>query len=414
MKTSKQLREERGLVDGEILTLRNKYEGTEMTQEDATKFDELVERMETLGSDIEKTEKREKASLDATKRASNLSGLSQSVEQKKELENIAKEFSFGAAIRAAYGVEKLDGVEAEMHQEGENEMRAVGKAASGIVVPLSLLSNMNNEKRANVAVNGTAGVNTESFVDAVYANTILGDLGVTRTQTNTTQRIPLIGAVTTQWEGETDAAADGGSALSKVDLDPTRLASYVNYSKQAAMQHNDSLEAALRRNIAMSMAAKLEYAVFTDDTSNGGPADIGAGKTAVTGATVNAMVLALMEEVIGNNHNKGNLGFAISHSLFSELYQAVLVSGVSPLVANEMIMGKKFAVSSQIADIATGQESIYYGDWSKLQVAQFGGVEILADPYTQAVSGMNRLVLNSYWDFALVQDAAISVAGYTG
>lgn len=410
MKTSKQLREERGLVDGEILALRNKYEGTEMSAEDAAKYRDLLDKLEKFGEDIELAERGEKAALEAAKRT----GTGSSKTDEKELEQIAKDFSFGAAVRAAYGVGKLTGVEKEMHEEGEKEMRSVGQAASGIVIPGSLLNKIETQSRANVTINGTGGVQVQNFVDAVYAETILGDLGVTRTQTTTDQRIPIIGAVTTQWEGEVDAAADGGSALSKVDLTPTRLASYVNYSKQAAMQHNDSLEAALRRNIAQSMAAKIEYAVFTDDTSAGGPADIGAGKTAVTGATVNAMVLALMEQVIGNNHNKGNLGFAVSHSLFSELYTAVLVSGVSPLVVNEMIMGKKFRISSQIADIASGQESIYYGDWSKLQMAQFGGVEILADPYTQAVSGMNRLVLNSYWDFALVQGAAISVAGYTG
>ena len=57
MKTAKTLKEERGVLDSEILELRAKYEGTDMTKEDATAFDELVERMETLGNDIESAEK---------------------------------------------------------------------------------------------------------------------------------------------------------------------------------------------------------------------------------------------------------------------------------------------------------------------------------------------------------------------
>ena len=417
MKTSKQLMEERGLVDGKILELRNKYKGddAQMSEDDATEFRTLVDSVEKFNTDIVDAEKREKAIKDAEERNNNgakFAGTGTVDNSQKELKEANKNFSFGKAIRSAYGMNKLDGLELEMHQEGELEMKSVGKASSGVVIPLSMLSQ--GETRANVVTNSTSGIQAQSFVDSVYANTILGGLGITRTQTTTDQRIPIIGAATTQWEGETDAAADGGSALSKVDLSPTRLATYINYSKQAAMQHNDSLEAALRNSISQSLAAKVEYAVFTDDTAAGGPADIGAGKTAVTGATVAAMVLALQEEIIGNNHNQGNLGFAISHTLYSELYQAILITGVSPLVANEMIMGKRFAISSQIADIAVGQEAIYYGDWSKFQMAQFGGIEILTDPYTQAVSGMNRLVLNSYWDFALVQDAAISVAGYTG
>ena len=71
-------------------------------------------------------------------------------------------------------------------------------------------------------------------------------------------------------------------------------------------------------------------------------------------------------------------------------------------------MGKPARFSSQLAQL-TARDAFYYGNWSKLQIAQFGGIEILADPYTQAISGKNRLVLNSYWDASLVQDAAISV-----
>jgi len=39
---------------------------------------------------------------------------------------------------------------------------------------------------------------------------------------------------------------------------------------------------------------------------------------------------------------------------------------------------------------------------------------LMVDPYSVATSGMDRLVLNSFWDMALIQDAAISVGGYTG
>jgi hypothetical protein len=121
-------------------------------------------------------------------------------------------------------------------------------------------------------------------------------------------------------------------------------------------------------------------------------------------------MMALVEEVQSNNHNRGNLGFAISNDFFTEVYTAAQVSGVNPLVINEMIMGVMAKFSNQIADITN--PAVYYGDWSKVQIAQFGGVEILMDPYTQAIKGTNRLILNSYWDAALVQDAAISVGTF--
>ena len=400
MRNSKTIREEIGEVKVALDALENlvSEENRDFSEDEKVSFDTNMERLTELVDELPKVEKEEEIRM----KAANLGG-SPVVAETKEEKEIVREFSFGKAVRAAFGG-KLDGVELEMAQEGQKEMTAIGRSANGVVIPSMILN------RAVVTENGTSGIETQSFVDAVYANTILDDLGVTRVTSTTDQRIPILGAVTTQWEGETDAAADGGSAMSKKDLAPKRLASYVDFSKQAAMQHNESLETALRNSIAQAVGAKVEYALFTDDSSNGSYNYLGQGKTPVTNANITSLMMALVEEVQSNNHNRGNLGFAISNDLFSEVYTAAQVSGVNPLIINEMIMGVMAKFSNQIADITN--PAVYYGDFSKVQICQFGGVEILVDPYTQAVSGTNRLILNSYWDAALVQGAAISVGTF--
>ena len=402
MRNSKVIREEIGEVKVALDALENlvSEENRDFSEDEKVSFDTNMERLTELVDELPKVEKEEEIRM----KAANLGG-SPVVAETKEEKEIVREFSFGKAVRAAFGG-KLDGVELEMAQEGQKEMTAIGRSANGVVIPSMILN------RAVVTENGTSGIETQSFVDAVYANTILDDLGVTRVTSTTDQRIPILGAVTTQWEGETDASADGGSAMSKKDLAPKRLASFVDFSKQAAMQHNESLESALRNSIAQAVGAKVEYALFTDDSSNGSYNYLGQGKTPVTNANITSLMMALVEEVQSNNHNRGNLGFAISNDLFTEVYTAAQVSGVNPLIINEAIMGVQAKFSNQIADITN--PVAYYGDFSKVQICQFGGVEILVDPYTQAVSGTNRLILNSYWDAALVQDAAISVGGYTG
>lgn len=400
MRNSKVIREEIGEVKVALDALENlvSEENRDFSEEEKVSFDTNMERLTELVDELPKVEKEEEIRM----KAANLGG-SPVVTESKEEKEIVREFSFGKAVRAAFGG-KLDGVELEMAQEGQKEMTAIGRSANGVVIPSMILN------RAVVTENGTSGVETQSFVDAVYSNTILDELGVTRVSSTTDQRIPILGAVTTQFEGETDATADGGSAMSKKDLAPKRIASYVDYSKQAAMQHNESLETALRNSIAQSLGAKVEYALFTDDSASGAYDYLGNGKTPVTNANITSLMMALVEEVQSNNHNRGNLGFAISNDLFSEVYTAAQVSGVNPLIINEMIMGVMAKFSNQIADITN--PAVYYGDFSKVQICQFGGVEILVDPYTQAVSGTNRLILNSYWDAALVQDAAISVGTF--
>ena len=401
MRNSKVIREEIGEVKVALDALENLVsdENRDFSEDEKVSFDTNMERLTELVDELPKVEKEEEIRM----KAANLGG-SPVVAETKEEKEIVREFSFGKAVRAAFGG-KLDGVELEMAQEGEKEMNAIGRSANGIVIPSMILN------RAVVTENGTSGVETQSFVDAVYANTILDELGVTRISTSSDQRIPVLGAVSTQWETETSDAIDGGTAMSKKDLAPKRLASYVDFSKQAAMQHNESLESALRNSIAQAVGAKVEYALFTNDSGNGSYNYLGQGKTPVTNANITNLMMALVEEVQSNNHNRGNLGFAISNDLFSDVYTAAQVSGVNPLIINEAIMGVKAMFSNQIADIAS-KPVVYYGDFSKVQIAQFGGVEILVDPYTQAVSGTNRLILNSYWDAALVQDAAISVANF--
>ena len=397
MKNSLEIREEIGSVKNILDSLETlvSSEDRDFTADEKVSFDTNMERLTTLVEELPKTEKLEEIRL----KAANLSGAPVATTNNEEKE-IVRDFSFGKAVRAAFGG-KLEGVELEMAQEGEKEMNAIGRSSNGIVIPSMILN------RAVITENGTSGIEQTSFVDAVYANTILADLGITRISTSTDQRIPILGAVSTQWETEVSDAIDGGSAMSKKDLAPRRLAAYVDYSKQAAMQANSSLETALRNSIAQAVGAKVEYALFTDDTANGAFEWLGNGKTELTNASISALVLALIEEVQGNNHNRGNLGFALSNDVFSDVYAAAQVSGVSPLIVNEMIMGMMAKFSNQIADITN--PAVYYGDWSKVYVAQFGGVEILMDPYTQAIKGTNRLILNSYWDMALVQDGAISV-----
>ena len=400
MRNSKTIREEIGAAKSTLDALETLVtsENRDFTEEEKVSFDTNMEELSRLVEELPKIEKME----EIRKNAANLGGTPVSVETKEEKE-IVRDFSFGKAVRAAFGG-KLDGLEAEMAQEGEREMAAIGRSSNGIVIPSMVLN------RAVITENGTTGVEAQSFVDAVYANTILDDLGVTRVSSTTDQRIPILGAVTTQWETEVSDAIDGGSAMSKKDLAPKRLAAYVDFSKQAAMQANESIEGALRNSIAQAVGAKVEYALFTDDSANGAYDYLGNGKTALTNADITDLMMKLVEEVQSNNHNRGNLGFAVSNKLFTDVYTAAQVSGVNPLIINEMIMGVMAKFSNQIADITN--PAVYYGDFSKVQIAQFGGVEILMDPYTQAIKGTNRLILNSYWDAALVQDAAISVGTF--
>jgi hypothetical protein len=61
----------------------------------------------------------------------------------------------------------------------------------------------------------------------------------------------------------------------------------------------------------------------------------------------------------------------------------------------------------------TGSAGLIFGNWSDLIIGQWGGYDILVDPYTQAALGTVRLVVNCYFDAAAARAASFSAINIT-
>ena len=63
-------------------------------------------------------------------------------------------------------------------------------------------------------------------------------------------------------------------------------------------------------------------------------------------------------------------------------------------------------VSSNVASDATSsKDNVLFGDFSKVHIAQFGGLDFLFDPYTNADTGEPRMVVTGLFDGGAVQNA---------
>ena len=86
---------------------------------------------------------------------------------------------------------------------------------------------------------------------------------------------------------------------------------------------------------------------------------------------------------------------------------AVQVTGVSALYDNvDKTVNSYFGfVSSNVASSGAGsKDHVLMGDFSKVHIAQFGGLDILFDPYTNAGTGEPRMVVTSLVDGDAVQN----------
>ena len=287
-------------------------------------------------------------------------------------------------MSAAYSG-RLEGVVKEMDQEARNEARYTGQSFKGIAIPSAVLT------RAQVGTGAGNATEVMAWTDQLEANLVLF-LAPTSTQ-ELTMKFPVFSAINSGFVPEAGGSAPANGTASGVTL-PKKLISIVNVSAEALVQ-NAGIEAALRRNMAQSVAATLKPLLDTADVSNAPAsifADAAAGSTAAVSA---ASLIALETTVLGNGVQLE--GARMAYLMDMDAYTAVKsaqVSSVSPLYDNRDKIKRYTFVSSNVAASGTAsKDHVLFGDFSKVHIAQFGGLDILVDPYTDGGIGQTRMIV---------------------
>ena len=401
MKTSKLYKEERAEVIEKMEGLVASAEGRDLSSDEQSNFDSLNEKVEELNKMAVRAESFEK--LQATKAV------------KEVTENTPKEirdYSFQEAMnQAATG--RLSGLVKEMDAEARNEARYTGQSFKGIGIPASVLT--------RAAVGTAAGNATEvmSWTDQLEANLVLASAGANFYSGIANQKFPVFSAINSGFVGETGgtAPAANGTATS-VTLSPKKCISIVNVSAEAIAQ-NTSIEAALQKNMAQSVAATLELALLGDSDISDAPTSIflDAATQSVAGAAPTIAELLNMEATLlgnGVNLQGARMAWLLDSGALAEAKQLAQVSSVSPAYDNvdKSFLGY-FAFSSSNVGGGSGSGTNYMLlDASKVHICQFGGLDVIYDIYTNAGTGEPRYILTSLVDGDMVQNdtAAVKIA----
>ena len=320
-----------------------------------------------------------------------------------------RDFSFFKAVND-FTNGKLDGIEREMHEEAVNEARSAGRSINGLGIPSFML-----ESRANVTQAGSAiaPTNVLGFADAMREASVFDKVGaniLTGLSANTT--IPVAGASSVEWEGEVDAAADGGAQFGKVELTPTRLASYVNISKQLLLQNGAAAEQAIIRDLGRATAQKMDAAIFSTAGVSGAPDSLGELATSTFTESAFSNLASIMLDFVSAEQTlaeagglEGNLAYVASPNLMAQLKQSAQVAAVNVGMQGALVNGYPTYFTNGCTKVAGTSGDFFFGDFSKLYMGMFGGLDIMVDPYSVAVNGQTRLVLNQYMDWG-VSDGA--------
>ena len=74
---------------------------------------------------------------------------------------------------------------------------------------------------------------------------------------------------------------------------------------------------------------------------------------------------------------------------------------------------KIHAAADYVAGLITGKK-VAVGDWGHCVLGQWGGIDLVVDPYTKAKNATIVLTVNAWFDFKVLREGAIKTYTITG
>ena len=394
MKKSLELKETRsGLVDT-LEDIKNQADGESrnLNEAESIEVDNTLNKIDEIDAQIKRAERIE-AEL---RNAASVSGSTLKTETPKEM----REYSFQDAIKQAVNG-KLEGLVKEMDQEARNE--SPNQTYRGVAIPHSVL------KRAAVTSAASSGVEVQSFTDQLEANLVLASAGANFYTGVADAKFPIVQEIASSWVAEdpgSDVSAAGSTT--SITLEPHKLISVVDLSREA-MTQNAGLEAAIRRNMAANIASTWENSLLAASDVTGAPESIFADVTATSTGVTAADFIDLEATVLGNDVNLqgGRFAYLFDKDAYSSIRTLLQTTGVAPLwnPASRELNNYFGFFSTNVGSGGTANKAhCIFGDFSKVHLAQFGGLDLLYDPYTKSRQGLGTLIATTLVDGDAVQN----------
>jgi HK97 family phage major capsid protein len=419
------LTEARGIIDAA------KAEKRDLTAEESVTVASLEAEIDDLETRAEQAEAQERIELRlARDKGSKPSGEEEEV----------RSFSITRALSVVAAGKQLDGLEREMQEEAEKEYRTSGvtlRGGSSVLLPQVVLRSMYAPAKRDMTVTGgsPAGVEggynvpteVDNYITALRQRNLLLSLGAGMMNDLTGNiDMPRENAVAAlAWEGETDETAETSPTYTKVQFAPKRLAGFVDVSRQLLLQNSTGVQARVSNQILEAVATALDIAGFAGPGSGGAPtgiiydADVPVHAIGTNGGALTRAAILAMEELLGEGFAEGNPLFITTNPNRRKLKSTAVDAGSGLFLWDRMdnsvegygafatthlpknlTKGSGTALSAAILGAISAQ-NMSFGQW--------GGLEILVNPYTKAKSGMVEMVINAYLDFHVLRPGALAV-----
>jgi len=395
-----------------------KDEKRAFTDDEDVKYKDLRSQFDVLSKHVEELEADEKRRL-------LMAGAAIRNKDEEKIDKELRNYSFAKVLLAGSEKRTPDGLEGEMHQEAAKEMRQAntGQSLEGIGIPNMVF----RTHLGGSVTGGTSGdkggvlVETEKIglMHSLRPFLVTAGLGA-RTLGGLQGNIdfPKGSAAAATFKTEVAAADEYQMTFSVIPLKPNRLPAWAAYSKQLLIQSAPDVENFIKAELLKAIAQAVEAAAIAGTGTNqpeGIIATTGIGS--VVGGTAGAAptwahIVQLEEKVAVENADIGSLAYLTNAKVRSKLKQTLKSSNVSGYIwetgetatpLNSYRCGVTNLVPSNIIKTTENLSAIIFGDFSRMIIGQWGGLDVIVDPYSGKKTGTIEIAANSYWDVAILE-----------
>jgi HK97 family phage major capsid protein len=390
-----------------------KSENRSMTEDELTNINALHKEIEDLDVQIETLKKQE-----ALRAAQAMPVQTHLPPQSKDEKNVIRSYSLLKALRSVVDPNiRLSGAELEMDQEARKEQREarIDNLVTGAGVNIPSMAIRANEQVVDPAEQGghTVATNLVEVISILKPQTVLRDAGARMMSglvgdldfTNQDSR------VNTNWKTEIATLDQGAQTFAKRGMKPHRLGAWVPISMQLLAQSSIDMENFVRDDMSNAIAESLELAAFSgtgvDPVPEGMLGQITTLPIGTNGGKLTYDFLVDMETQINKTYARGGkMAYMINSvtkgqlkkertdagsGLFTWAQNSDLLNGYRALVGDLLpANGSK--------GTGTNLSSAIFGNWDDLLIGNWGGLNMILDPYTKAKEGQHVIVANTFWD----------------
>jgi HK97 family phage major capsid protein len=319
-----------------------------------------------------------------------------------------REFSVAKAIRESVAG-NLTGREAEVSAE-----LSKGREVRGVMIPTAAIFGETRAMTVGTAANGgnTVATNMGGLIDRLRPVLAVQGLGATVISglTGNLDLPRLTSGPTAYFVAEDGAPTASDSHFDKVSLTPKTVAGEMYLSRRLTLQSGVAIENVLRNDLAFVLAQALDKAAVQGGGTNEPDGILETITANATSETELSDIAADLIAALEMDDVTGTTGFLTSPKLMATVRKIKETDSGRVIPASEIFHGEKVVTSNNVPNDggSPAKEHLIYGAWSNLIIGMWSGVDILANPYSDASKAGLRLHAFLDADVAVRHDEAFA------